>query len=274
MKCEMLDWDSDFFGVKVARITEPVLTSEELTSILAELKHKRVELVYWPSRNECDCDEMKRLCGHLVDNKTTFVIDFRRLDWDALISTDIVEPYSQSMPITDMEDLAVQSGEYSRFAVDPRFPRETFVALYQTWIDRSLRKEIASEVLVIREASRIVGMVTIGEKDGRGDIGLIAVETKCWGKKYGEKLVRAAQRWFVKNGYLFGQVVTQGKNTPACNLYKKCGYSIERVGIFLSFLVVQGCLTTRPENGPEKGDEYIFSLGVCWRRSTSRRQKS
>ena len=195
MKCEMLDWDSDFFGIKVARITEPVLAAEELTSILAELNRQRVELVYWPSSTQFDCDEIKGLGGHLVDNKTTFVIDFRQFDLDAMVSADIVVPYSPSMPFADVEDLAVQSSEYSRFAVDPRFPRERLVALYKTWIDRSIRKEIASEVLVIREGSRIVGMVTIGEKDGRGDIGLIAVDARCRGKNYGEILV-----WAVKCG--------------------------------------------------------------------------
>jgi dTDP-4-amino-4,6-dideoxy-D-galactose acyltransferase len=239
MNYEMLDWDSDFFGIQVARITEPVLTTAELTSILAELKRQRVELVYWPSSIQFDCDEIRGLGGHLVDNKTTFVIDFRQFDLDAVVSTDIVVPYSPSMPFTDVEDLAVQSSEYSRFAVDPRFPRERLVALYKTWIERSIRKEIASEVLVIREGNRIVGMVTIGEKNGRGDIGLIAVDARCRGKNYGEILVWAAQVWFVKNGYQFGQVVTQGRNVPACNLYKKCGYSIERVEYFYHFWLCQ-----------------------------------
>lgn len=235
MNYQILDWDSDFFGVKVARITDPGLTAQKLTDLLSELKRKCIKLVYWPSERERDNDEAKGLCGHLVDIKTTFVIDFRSFDLDSFISTDIVEPYSLSMPIADIEDLAIQSGEYSRFAIDPHLPREQFVSLYKTWINRSLSKEIASEVLVIRDAGRVVGMVTLGEKDGRGDIGLIAVDASCRGKKYGEKLVRAAQRWFVKNGYVFGQVVTQGMNSPACNLFKKCGYSTEKAEYFYHF---------------------------------------
>ena len=235
MEYQILDWDSDLFGVKVARIADPSLPTEKLTDLLSVLKQQCVKLVYWSSGRECDDDEAKRLCGHLVDTKTTFAMDFRSLNLDDFNSIDIVEAYSQSMPIADIEDLAIQSGEYSRFAVDPNLPREKYLALYKIWINRSLDKEIASEVLVIQEAGRVVGMVTLGEKNRRGDIGLIAVGTSYRGKKYGYKLVRAAQRWFVKNGYIFGQVVTQGMNIPACNLYKKCGYSIEKIEYIYHF---------------------------------------
>lgn len=235
MQYQMLEWDTEFFGVTVARITEPVLNEPELSDILVELKAKNAGLVYWPSSRELETEVVKRFSGYLADNKTTFAMDFRILNCEEFVSTDIVEAYTQSMPIKDIEDLAIQSGEYSRFAVDQNIPREKFVALYKIWIHRSLRKEIAQEVLVIRDDERVVGMVTLGNKDGRGDIGLIAVGRNHRGKQYGEKLVRAAQRWFVKNGYEFGQVVTQGMNSPACNLYRKCGYSVEKVEFFYHF---------------------------------------
>ena len=235
MQYQILNWDTDFFGVTVARITEPVLNELEVSDILLELKAKGVHLVYWPSSCELKGEFVKRFGGRLVDNKMTFAMDLRRLSSDEFISTDIVEAYTQSMPIRDIEGLAIQSGEYSRFGVDHNIPREKFAALYKIWINRSLRKEIAEEVLVIREGDRVVGMVTLGNKNGRGDIGLIAVDKNYRGKKFGEKLVRAAQKWFVKNGYEYGQVVTQGMNIPACNLYKKCGYSIQTVEYYYHF---------------------------------------
>ena len=67
------------------------------------------------------------------------------------------------------------------------------------------------------------------------DIGLIAVNRNYRGKRFGEMLVRHAQYWFINNGYNIGQVVTQGTNIPACNLYKKCGYSVEKVEYFYHF---------------------------------------
>ena len=232
---QILDWDSDFFGLRVARISEPRLTARELSVLLLELKRSHTRLVYWPSDRKVDGDVIKKLHGHLADVKTTFAIDFGTLDLDQCVATDIVEIYTQSMPMAGIVDLAIQSGEQSRYATDPNIPREKFVDLYTIWIKRSLKKEIAAEVMIIPGDDRVRGMITLGEKNGRGDIGLIAVDRDSRGKRYGEKLVRAAQRWFVDNGYELGQVVTQGKNIPACNLYKKCGYHVETVEFFYHF---------------------------------------
>jgi len=235
MQFQILDWDSDFFGVKVARIPRSNLDIHSLSATLAELKRQQVRLVYWSSDSECIDTDVKNLGGQLVDKKTTFAIDFSSVDAEDIAATDTVEPFIDAMPVDAFEALAVQSGEYSRFSVDSNIPNEKFVALYKTWINRSIRKEIAKEVLVIRDQGRIAGMVTLGEKNGRGDIGLIAVESGFRGKRYGETLVRGAQRWFIENGYKQGQVVTQGDNVPACNLYKKCGYAVEKVAYFYHF---------------------------------------
>jgi len=235
MRFAVLDWDTAFFGVKIARIDSPLLTTSQLAETLSELKGSAVELVYWPSARECNFAEMKRLGGYLLDTKTTFLVDPRADGPKGPVLAEGVELYAKSMPLSDLEALAVQGGEHSRFARDPRVPREKFVALYKSWIGRSVAKEIAREVLVIREGDRVVGMVTLGERDGRGEIGLIAVDTNSRGRGYGRKLVHAAQRWFANEQLVLGQVVTQGKNLEACSLYASCGYSVEKVEYFYHF---------------------------------------
>lgn len=235
MQYRALDWDSDFFGIKVVQIIPPQLSARELADLLAELKSRQAGLVYWPADREWDEAVIKSLRGNLTDRKTTFAIRFGSAHPDGIVSADIVEPFTDAMPVADLEGLAIQSGGYSRFAIDPKLPRERFIALYKLWMIRSLRKEIADEVLVIREGGRVVGMVTLGEKQGRGDIGLIAVDRAFRRTGHGEKLMRAAHTWFTAHGYDYGQVITQGRNTPACNLYTKCGYSVERVEYFYHF---------------------------------------
>ena len=229
MRYQRLDWDSDFFGIGVARIIPARLSREELTETLTQLRQQHVTLAYWFADQEFDHDVITSLGGVFVDRKTTFVVDLRTLHFDRIPLADRVEPFADPMAVADLQSLAIQSGEFSRFAVDPNLPKDKFVALYKVWIDRSIRKDIASEVLVIRDGDTIAGMVTLGEKNARGAIGLIAVDSRYRGRKYGEALVRAAQRWFATHGYEYGQVVTQGQNVAACYLYEKCGYSVERV---------------------------------------------
>ena len=233
MKYQILNWDTEFFGIKIAKITESNLDKLELENVLSDLKKEGVKLVYWAADKKYDYIT-KLFEGRLVDIKTTFAIDFESLNLNNDYST-IIEAYSSDMNTSELEDLAIQSGEHSRFAVDPNFKREKFVSLYKEWIKKSISGEIAKEVFVIRESNKIVGMITLDEKNGKGNIGLLAVDKSSRGKKYGENLVRATQLWFRENGYTIGQVVTQGKNIAACNFYKKCGYSVDKIEYFYHF---------------------------------------
>ena len=227
----LLDWDSRFFGFTVAQITAPSLDAGQLASVLEDLRRKAVRLAYWPA--SAVVGFAADLGGRLVDEKTTFLIDLAGLP--AGEAPAGIEPYSASMPLPQLRSLAIQSGLNSRFAVDPQLPREKFIELYTIWITRSLSKEIADEVLVVRDGEAVAGMITLGNKNGRGDIGLVAVDEAYRGRKFGQALVLAAQRWFAARGYRHSQVVTQGANTPACNLYRKCGYAVEKVEPYYHF---------------------------------------
>ena len=44
MDYQLLEWDTNFFGMKVARITDPFMSIEKVASTLAELKVKRIFL--------------------------------------------------------------------------------------------------------------------------------------------------------------------------------------------------------------------------------------
>ncbi len=235
MSSDILQWDSAFFGWTVARLNDPQLPVAALPAVLSELKAQGVRLVYWARAEALGQDEAIARGGRLVDEKTTYAMDLRTCPEIALADVQGVDKHVPSMPSADLISLALQSAEYSRFGVDPDIPNEKAQGLYRIWMERSLRREIAQEVLVLREGERVVGMVTLGEKSGRGDIGLIAVDASSRGKHHGQKLVRAAQQWFVTQGHDAAQVVTQGHNAPACRLYEKCGYSLEKREYFYHF---------------------------------------
>jgi dTDP-4-amino-4,6-dideoxy-D-galactose acyltransferase len=189
-------------------------------------------LLYLPSDRRLADETVASFGGALVDVKTTFA---KKFTGEPMRVGRPVEPYHTDDSPQRMRDLAVQSAEYSRFNVDKKLPRAAFEKLYETWILRSVAKEIAKEVLVIREHGVPVGLITLGEKNGRADIGILAVDESARGKGYGAALVDAAENWFVQHGYTRGQVVTQGTNAPACGLYRKCGYAVESEAFFYHF---------------------------------------
>lgn len=236
---QILDWDSAFFGMRVARILPNRLTTGELDQMISHMRDEKVALAYWASDpNDEESQRAARVChGFPAGNRTTFVMDLHQNNGSAENLGAIVEEYTDAVPNSELEQLAVEAGVYSRFRVDRRIPAEKFSSLYKQWIRNSTNKRMADAVLVVRHAGKIVGMVTVKERNGAGDIGLIAVDADMRGHKLGISLVRAAQEWSRKRGLKLAQVVTQGENTAACRLYEKCGYKVTGTENFYHFWI-------------------------------------
>lgn len=226
---EPLQWDSSFFGTSVAAVAGEEQTLEELARTLDALKRDGTRLVYWfgPEREGPGDDDLRRLGGILVDHKVRYVRSLRDVAADALRPGREPETATRATPA--LLALAVESGRYSRFRSDERIERERFEALYREWMLRSLDGSLADAVLAVRDAGREVGVITVACRDGCGRIGLSAVDPDFTGRGVGTDLVRAALRHFVARGCDRAEVVTQARNTRACQLYERCGYAVAGV---------------------------------------------
>jgi len=232
-----LEWDSDFFGFDVAQITSLDIDDKGLDSILRELKSRNYRMVYWNiASGQQEIVSMANAHGGFpADEKVTFVKELASKDLIFPQTSYVAVPFTDNEPDEALVALALQSGEYSRFRVDPSFPREIFEKLYSCWITRSVRKEIAWEVLVVKDAAHLLGLITLGTKGTRGDIGLVAVSEHARGKGIGKLLVAGADKRFLENGHLVSQVVTQRRNSGACRLYESSGYHIEKIDTIFHF---------------------------------------
>lgn len=227
---ELLDWDTSFFGFPVAKVVDPDADAHDLQAAVAEMRANKISLAYWAANKpNADLNQLVvSLGGRLVDEKLTFVARLTDQVNVSLLQMGLVETYREGMSLSDLKQLAVDSGLYSRFVVDPKFPQDKARALYEEWMIRSASKLVADEVLVIRQSSRVVGMATLVRSGERGSIGLIAVSKEFRGQKYGEALVRAAQNWWRERGCNEIRVVTQQANFAAQHLYRKCGFEVQK----------------------------------------------
>jgi len=235
---KILQWDSDFFGFKIAKILPSNLKAVELENILESLKMQNVSLVYWATdpADEESQNAAKTHNGFLVDKKITYLLDLNTRSSLFSMSRNVsIEEYTEVVATAELETLAFQAGIFSRFNIDPKFSRKDFERLYKIWIQKSVTKTVADTVLVIKKNDKLVGMVTVGEKNSYGYIGLLAVDESMRGKNIGISLVYAAQKCAAKKGLKFAQVVTQEDNVAACRLYEKCGYLIEKTEYYYHF---------------------------------------
>ncbi len=230
MQYEYLSWDSSFFGFKVARIGPEVFDFEALGAVLNTLKKEGFQLVYWSS--ELESPDAALLNGFLVDKKLTYLQHLKTAPQNA---ENPVEAYSEPEASAPLLELGVQSGEFSRFRVDDRLPYAKFKALYETWIVKSVRKQIAEEVLIYPPQSEPLGLITLGKKNNRADIGIVAVRDNARGQGIGKQLIYSALNWFWQKNQSEVQVVTQGYNAPACALYEKTGFYIDKTEYFYHF---------------------------------------
>jgi dTDP-4-amino-4,6-dideoxy-D-galactose acyltransferase len=241
---EILDWDTHFFGFTVAKIVIRRFDRELFGKCIAEMRNDNVKLAYWgadPHDNESQsCAQLNS--GFLADRKVTYAMDcyevVNKLNFDGVLEV-AAEEYCDVCTTPELEQLALQAGVFSRFKFDTKIPNIKFEELYRLWIKRSVMREIADIVYVVRHEGVVVGMVTVGEKNGRADIGLIAVDASIRGKGAGKALVLAAMNWGMRKGFTSAQVVTQGENVPACKFYEKCGFIVDKVENIYHFWIGQ-----------------------------------
>jgi dTDP-4-amino-4,6-dideoxy-D-galactose acyltransferase len=234
---QRLDWDSRFFGFPIARITNPLASVDELGEAVGLMKTQQIPLAYWAAYHPSD--EVRRkavqLGGRMVDEKLTFSAQVSNpADIDPSPSS-LVQSYREGMSVDDLKQLAVDSGIYSRFVVDPKFPPDKARALFEEWMLRSLDKSHADDVLVIPQGSRMAGMATVVQKEGYVSIGLVAVGEEFRGRGLGEALVRAAIDWCRERGIQQIHVTTQSANQPARRLYQKCGFEVAKTELVYHF---------------------------------------
>lgn len=226
---EILDWDSERFGYKVAKITTEDVDNKSFRNLLKDLSSKGIRLVYFfvPPKNKSLNRVAVRNKGFLVDEKVTYL---KELPKKSRKKKHVgIKSYLKRKLVPRLRFLSLEAGVYSRYRVDPHCEKGEFEKLYTEWIKNSLSGKIARDVLVYLNKGKEIGFITMGEKNGRCNIGLIAVDPAFRSEGVGGKLLDAAFDKAVRWGYREMDVVTQMGNIGACRFYEKNGFKLESV---------------------------------------------
>lgn len=211
---ELLKWDSSFFGYSVGKVW--LGAEDSLKNVSSEFR-----LTYAFSEKPVDS-----MAEFLVDKKATLVCDDNAVKYTNLEYT--IESYNNTRhSYGELIELALESGVYSRFAIDKQFVNDEYKRLYTKWLENSLLKEGAIDVFVAVQENIILGFITWVRKDmDVCAIGLLAVSPHSRGKKVGKNLIDFVKGKAAEAGFSSVEVVTQLNNIPAMNLYKSTGFKL------------------------------------------------
>lgn len=220
-----LKWDSDFFGFPVGRIDLKESSPEILRNIGEKIRNSDFRLIYLftPHNKDSLRNQMLKTGAFLADEKLTYRMK-------------ITKPHPEISPFVksikgekmdhELEYLALESGKYSRFHMDPLIEKSKFEELYRLWMINSLNGTFADEVFVFTHAGINIGMITASVRNEEMWIGIVAVNEEFRGQGVGVSLIRAVINFCYEKGLHYLNVQTQRANKGSCTFYEKTGFSL------------------------------------------------
>ena len=229
---QLLEWDSNFLGFSVGQLAARQLSAAGLTALVEQSQSAGIHLIYMAvDPTDAALAAVADQAGaRLVDRKVTFARATNLpLPAGPAPKSGEAAIFSTATFTSALEELAWQSGEFSRFRRDGRFASGVFEDLYTQWLRASLTGELARVVLAYPSPEGAeVGLLTLGQQQDFANIGLLAVAGTNRGQGIGQQLVEAARQQAQRWGCPTLQVVTQRDNEPACRFYAKCGFELVR----------------------------------------------
>ncbi|MCZ2845607.1 MAG: GNAT family N-acetyltransferase [Candidatus Bathyarchaeota archaeon] len=221
---QVLDWDSEFFGIKVASIEKNIFGTGRGSSVLQKMKLEGIDLCYCYSDSPIDVDEFsEEFKIILVDEKVPLIKTLNR----NAVTHPKIKVYDKNFPDDNLIKLALRAGEQSRFKVDPNIPNAKSDELFKIWIEKSVQKELATDVLVYREGTNIIGFITVQIKGGKPYASLLAVQKEYEGKGVSFALMNAVENMLTTKGFSHIYSSTQLSNKKALLIYSRQGLELQ-----------------------------------------------
>ncbi len=234
MLCKLREWDSEFFGLRIAEVVPSRLNVAQAREVEAWCQANQIDCLYFLADGD-DHETVAIAEQHhfgLKDVRLTFARNLSTpLEHDAPSDLSVRSPSTDDVPL--LEAMAASSHHQSRFYADSHFSREAADRLYREWIRKSCAGW-ADDVLVLAQSDGgpPIGYLTGHRRDGTGQIGIIAVSAVARGRGGGTLLVSEVVGRYRAAGLAKVTVVTQGRNVGAQRLYQRLGFTTEKLELW------------------------------------------
>lgn len=227
--CQFLQWDTDFFGRRIAKVKSDQLNEKLVEAIYAWCENNHVDCLYFLTNAE-DIDTI-RLAEDLDFRLVEIRLNMERSleNWDPS-SRPHTAPEIHIRPgtvedIPRLQEIARHSYYDSRFYFDRCFSEASWQAYYATWVKKSFEGG-AQIALVAEYQERIIGYITglIDPQDPtRGQYELTGVDPEARNFGAGNELFRSGLDQYVRLGVKYIWLATQGRNVATQRMVQRNG---------------------------------------------------
>jgi len=227
--CQFLEWDTSFFGHRIARLNGNRLSAELCKTALDWCSARQIDCLYFLA----DSDDPNTI--RLAEDQGFRLVEIRYTlersltDWDpntrpcAADGVEIRPAQPSDIPI--VQEIARTSYLDSRFYFDPHFAEEHWGQYYATWAKKSC--EGGADLALIAEKDGVVaGYITgmVDPETRKGLYELTGVRTSMRRSGIGQELFRSGLDWYVRHGINYLAVVTQGRNIATQRMIQRHGF--------------------------------------------------
>ncbi|WP_458628872.1 GNAT family N-acetyltransferase [Winogradskyella sp. PC D3.3] len=227
MIIENLKWDSDFFGLKVGRLTILDNSVFNLDDFLKKVKDDDYDLVYVISYDKMlQNQSLLKANLNLVDIQMTMSLRFNSNNY-------ITNPYEFRTELNEKEliecyAIAESTSKVSRFYTELSIGTEKTKELYRKWIDNAINKSFSDGLFLEKLNDKVVGihLIKTDENNDKGYFTLTGVDetikrmglgTKLWNQSFGY-LANEKKITEVKSPFSF-------QNKESFNFHLKRGFN-------------------------------------------------
>jgi ribosomal protein S18 acetylase RimI-like enzyme len=222
------EWDSKFFGFKVAYLSCMHLTERIMHRINNFIKEENITLLEYP----CNCHDNRSV---IVAEKSGFHFADIRLTYHRYLkekkATDLDGLTFEKATEVDIPGLRSISRDFyrdSRYFFDSNFDVAKTRLFFQRWIEKGVRGEFDDECWCLYNKHIPVAFCTIRyDKQNVAHIGLFGVAQQYQGSGLGKKILNSVFNVLIDNSINDIYVVTQGRNYDAQRLYQSAGFKTE-----------------------------------------------
>src|SRR5258708_32882788 len=162
--CELLPWDTEFFGCRIARVCGDTLKPEQSAQVEEWCRGSRIRCLYFLSRTDdpATIQAAEQQGFGLMDIRVTFeqsVMNSRDAIPPALPADASIRP-TQPDDLPALQAMAQAGHTDTRFFSDPRFPRQRAEDLYSTWITLESQARAQKALVVASTVNKPLGYVT------------------------------------------------------------------------------------------------------------------